>query len=462
MTGDPSSAAPVVPTVATAAPDQVPWLTYLGLGLAAAALGAITSIGVWLFNQAFNAIYNLTFNTIGGALQPIGAWTIALIPALGGIGVALIMKFGTRPDKFAAMAHIIDQVTEHGGRLNLRNGVTYILASLLSLSVGAPVGTDTPSAMIGGHLASWFGQRFHRREVFIRALVVAGVGAGISATFFAQLAALFFAFEVVLGGLGGAVFVVPTLIAIAMSAMVNFWLNGTAAQYTAHAVLTFHWNATLLLYMGAALGMTVVAVIYVNLLPLMGKFWAGVKVPYWVKPAIAGLIVGMVLLWQPDILGSGLDQMKQIFSGMRFPLSTLIALALLKLILTPMSLGSGFTGGVIAPALLIGAALGYAYGYLANQLIPALQLDPIAFAMVATAAMLAGTFQAPLFGTMMILEMTNHYGMLVPVLFGAALAYALARYFQPGSAYTFTLSGLGIRLKPGTFTIDRPSQEDGG
>jgi CIC family chloride channel protein len=342
--------------------------------------------------------------------------------------------------------------------LNRRNGVTYILASLLSLGVGAPVGTDTPSAMIGGHLASWFGQRFRQREVFIRALVVAGVGAGISATFFAQFAALFFAFEVVLGGFGGAVFVVPTLIAIAMSAMVNFWLNGSATQYTAQAVLTFHWNATLLLYLGVALVMTVAAVIYVNLLPQMKNFWTGVKLPYWAKPAIVGLVVGLVLLWQPNILGSGLDQMKQIFSGMRFSLSTLIALALLKLILTPMSLGSGFAGGVIAPALLIGAALGYAYGTIVNQLFPGLHLDPIAFAMVATAAMLAGTFQAPLFGAMMILEMTDHYGMLVPVLFGAALAYALARHFQPGSAYTFALSGAGIRLKPGMFTIDKPSQ----
>ena len=149
-------------TSTPADPDRVSWTAYLGLGLAAAVLGVVTSIGVWLFNQAFNAIHNLTFNTIGGALQPIGAWTIALIPAVGGILVALIMKFGTKPDKLAAMAHIIDGVTEHGGRLNVHNGVTFIIASALGIGVGAPVGADTPSAMIGGHLASWFGQRLRR------------------------------------------------------------------------------------------------------------------------------------------------------------------------------------------------------------------------------------------------------------------------------------------------------------
>jgi CIC family chloride channel protein len=442
-------------TGTTADPDRVSWIAYLGLGLAAAVLGVVTSIGVWLFNQAFNAINNLAFNTIGGALQPIGAWTIALIPAIGGILVALIMKFGTKPDKLAAMAHIIDGVTEHGGRLNVHNGVTFIIASALGIGVGAPVGADTPSAMIGGDLASWFGQRFRQREVFIRALVVAGVGAGISATFFAQFAAIFFALEIVLGGFGSVIFVAPTLIAIAMSALVNFWLHGAATQYTTPPV-AYHWDGTLLLYLGAALVATVAAVAYVNLLPQMKKFWTGVKVPYWAKPAIAGLIVGIVGIWLPDIFGTGLSQMKEIFGGTVFPFTTLIALAIAKLILTPTSLGSGFAGGVIGPALLIGSALGYAYGDIVVRLFPGLQLNPIAFAMVATAAMLAGTFHAPLFGAMMILEMTNNYGLLVPVLFGAALAYALARRFQPGSAYTFALPGAGIHLTRGTFTVDRP------
>jgi CIC family chloride channel protein len=440
-------------TSTTADPEQVSWIAYLGLGLAAAVLGVVTSIGVWLFNQAFNAIHNLAFNTIGGALQPIGAWTIALIPAVGGILVALIMKFGTKPDKLAAIAHIIHGVAVQGGRLNVHNGVTFIIASALGIGVGAPVGADTPSAMIGGHLASWFGQRFHQRELFMRSLVVAGVGAGISATFFGQFAAIFFAFEVVLGGFGGVIFVAPTLIAIAMAALVNFWLNGAAIQYTIPPV-AYHWDGTLLLYLGAALLATVAAVAYVNLLPQMKKFWTGVKIPYWAKPAIAGLIVGIVGIWLPDIFGTGLSQMKEIFGGTVFPFTTLIALALFKLILTPTSLGSGFAGGVIGPALLIGSALGYAYGDIVVQLFPGLQLNPIAFAMVATAAMLAGTFHAPLFGAMMILEMTNNYGLLVPVLFGAALAYALARRFQPGSAYTFALPGAGVHLKRGTFTAE--------
>ena len=442
-------------TSTTADSDQISWAAYLGLGLAAAVLGVVTSIGVWLFNQAFNAIHNLTFNTIGGVLQPIGAWTIALIPMVGGIVVALIMKFGTKPDKLAAMAHIIDGVTEHGGRLNVHNGVTFIIASALGIGVGAPVGADTPSAMIGGHLASWFGQRFQQRELFIRSLVVAGIGAGISATFFAQLAAIFFALEIVLGGFGGAIYVVPTVIAVAMSGFTTFLLSGQPTQYVVQTS-AFHWYGTLLLFVGVALLSTIAAIAYVNLLPGMKKMWTQVRVPYWAKPAIAGLIVGIVGIWLPEIFGTGLTQMKDIFGGTVFPITTLLALVIFKTILTPMSLGSGFAGGVIGPALAIGSALGYVYGALVAQLFPDLGISPIAFAMVATAAMLAGTFHAPLFGAMMVLEMTNNYLFLVPILLAVSIAYALARRFQPGSAYTFALPGAGIHLKRGTFTVNRP------
>ena len=382
-------------TSTSAEPDRISWAAYLGLGVAAAVLGVVTSIGVWLFNQAFNAIHNLTFNTISG-------WAIALIPMVGGIVVALIMKFGSKPDKLAAMAHVIDGVAEHGGRLNTRNGFVYVIAAMVGIGVGAPVGADTPSAMIGGHLASWFGQRFQQRELFIRALVVAGIGAGISATYFAQLAAIFFALEIVLGGFGGVFYVVPTVIAVAMSGFTTFWLNGAPAQYVVQAG-TFHWDGTLLLFVGVALLSTLAAIAYVNLLPGMKKMWTRVKVPYWAKPAIAGLIVGIVGIWLPEIFGTGLTQMKQIFGGTVFPITTLLALVIAKTILTPTSLGSGFAGGVIGPALAIGSALGYVYGALIAQFFPNLGLSPIAFAMVATAAMLAGTFHAPLFGAMMIL-----------------------------------------------------------
>jgi CIC family chloride channel protein len=104
---------------------------------------------------------------------------------------------------------------------------------------------------------------------------------------------------------------------------------------------------------------------------------------------------------------------------------------------------------VIGPALLIGSWLGAAYGAVVVQVLPGVEVSPTALAMVATAAMLAATFHAPLFGTMMVFEMVGDVRFLVPLILGAALAYGIARLFQPGSAYTFGFQAAGRQLRAG-------------
>lgn len=145
--------------------------------------------------------------------------------------------------------------------------------------------------------------------------------------------------------------------------------------------------------------------------------------------------------------------MKTIFGGNVYPFTMLLTLTVAKIVLTPNSLGAGFVGGVIGPALVIGAALGAAYGDVVAQLVPGTPVPPVAYAMVATAAMLAGTFHAPLFGAMMIFEMSGNYELLLPLLFAAAIGYGVARWFQAGSAYTYVFGGMSIKFVPGTFRI---------
>ena len=232
------------------ADDPISGRAYLGLCLAAALVGLVTSAGVWLFTKGFGLINSLTFGTFGSAPGPIGMIATIAIPALGGLLVALWMHFLSKPDKLASMAHVIDGVAEAGGRLNYRNGAVFVMGAMLGIGFGAPVGADTPAAMIGGHFGTWLAQRLRWPAVFIRVLVVAGVGAGISATFFAQLAAIFFALEIVLGGFGGALFVVPTLIAVLASALFTFAVGGMPVQYTVTAG-EGPWAALLALYVGA-------------------------------------------------------------------------------------------------------------------------------------------------------------------------------------------------------------------
>ncbi len=423
--------------------------SYLSLGVAASLLGAATAVGVWLFTKAFGLVHQVVFEGVAVALAPLGAWTLVPVVAAGGIVVALVVR-SLRPEPLAAVPHIIDSVFEHDGRLNDRNAAVTIFGSAVGIGFGMPLGADTPSAMIGGHLGSIAAIRLGWPDTFVRSLVVAGVAAGISSTFLAQLAAVVFAFEVVLGGFGGIVFVIPTLIAVGIAGFVTYELVGTPAQYPIPP-LEVHWDASLLLYLAPALLAGIAAIVYVNFLKQSKPIWARIPLPPLGRMVLAGALVGLVAVWLPEVMGTGTATMKDLFGGATIPLGTLLALAIAETILTPSSLGAGFVGGVIGPSMLIGSTLGAAVGIVVAGLFPDLGLSPVVFAMVGTAAMLAGSFHAPIFGALMIFEMAGSYEMLVPLVLAAAIGYAVARPFQPGSAYTLALHGQGIKLAQGTF-----------
>ena len=369
--------------------------------------------------------------------------------AVGGIVVALILRF-MRTEPLGALPHVIDGVVEHEGRLNGHNAFVAISSAAAGIGFGMPLGADTPSAMIGGHLASAVTTRLGWTPTFVRALVVAGVAAGISSTFLAQLAAVVFAFEVVLGGFGGIVFVVPTLLAVGVAGFVTYQLVGTPATYPV-PLDAVHWDVSLLIYLAPAVLGGIAAIVYVTLLKRGKPLWARVPVPPMGRMVLAAALVGLVALWLPQVMGTGSATMKDLFGGATLPLTTLFLLAIAETVLTPSSLGAGFTGGVIGPSMLIGSTLGSAVGTILIQLFPDLGLSPVVFAMVGTAAMLAGSFHAPIFGALLIFEMAGSYEMLVPLVLAAAIGYAVARPFQPGSAYTIALHGQQIFLTPGTF-----------
>ena len=420
---------------------------YVGLGAAAAIIGAATAVGVWLFNQAFGLVHQVVFDDVGAAVAPLGAWTLVPLVALGGVAVAVVMQF-LRPAPLVGMPHIIDRVEADARGLDHPNAAVWIGGSAVGIGFGLPVGADTPSAMIGAHLASAAAVRLGWPLAFVRALAVAGVAAGISSTFFAQLAAIVFALEVVLGGFGGIAFVVPILLAVGVAGLVTYELTGTPATYPVPLDVV-HWDATLLIYLAAAVLAGLAAIAYVVLLARLKPLWARVPLVPMGRMVVAASLVGLVAIWLPEVMGTGTATMKQLFGGATIPLATLLALAIAETILTPSSLGAGFVGGVIGPAMLIGSTLGAAVGTVAIAIFPDAHLSPVVFAMLGTAAMLAGSFHAPVFGALMIFEMVGSYEMLVPLVLAAAIGYALARPFQPGSAYTTALHGRGIFLSAG-------------
>ena len=422
----------------------------MGLGVAATLLGVATAVGVWLFNQAFGLVHRMVFDGVADALAPLGAWTLIPIVAAAGVVVALIVRF-MRPEPLGALPHVIDGVVEHEGRLNGHNAAVAIGGAAAGIGFGMPLGTDTPSAMIGAHLASSVATRLRWPTAFIQALVVAGVAAGISSTFLAQLAAVVFAFEVVLGGFGGIVFVVPTLIAVGVAGFVTYELVGTPATYPV-PLPAIHWDATLLLYLAPAILAGLAAIAYVTFLqrskPLWGRCAAAAdgpdgpgRCPRRPRRDLAARGIGHrdgddegPVRRRDDAAGDPARARRRRDASSR-----------------PRAWAPGSLAGSSARRCSSARRSAPPSGRSSSRLFPDLGLSPVVFAMVGTAAMLAGSFHAPIFGALMIFEMAGSYEMLVPLVIAAAIGYALARPFQGGSAYTIALHGQGIVLEPGVF-----------
>ena len=172
-------------------------------------------------------------------------------------------------------------------------------------------------------------------------------------------------------------------------------------------------------------------------------------VPSWVKPIAAGLAVGVVGIFLPQILGVGYGTIEQILNGERLALGLLLLLLAAKMVLTAVCIGGGFPGGVFAPSLFLGAMLGAAFGQGMDMLFPSLSLDPPAFAMVGMAAVLAGAVHTPLTASLLLFEMTNDYRIILPLLFSVVVSMLISQQLQKDSVYTLGLARKGIRIQRG-------------
>ncbi|NJN96344.1 MAG: CBS domain-containing protein [Anaerolineales bacterium] len=420
---------------------------YVILGGAALLVGLTSGAGVWLFKQLIELAHTLAFGEIGPVLTGWGYWTVMLIPVLGGLGVGLMLHFWIGPERHHGVAGIMEAVALAGGRLRYQRIPAKATAAALSIGSGASVGPEDPSVQIGANLGSMFGQLLRLSDDRVRALVAAGAAGGIAAAFNAPIAGLFFALEIILGEVGSNAMGVVILAAV-ISAVFTQAVSGPEPAFHIPAY-AFHSAWELPLYLGLGLLSGPIAALYIRLIYLAQDIFHGWAAPRWLKPASAGLAVGLVGLFLPQVFGIGYETIEQTLGNASLAVPLLLVLLVAKLILTPVSIGGGFPGGVFAPSLFLGATLGAAYGQMVEGLFPNLQLDPPAFALVGMAAVLAGTVHAPLTAIILLFEMTNDYHIILPLMFAVVVSLLISQRLQPDSVYALGLARKGIRLQRG-------------
>lgn len=436
----------------------------------ALAIGAGTGLGAVLFIGLIGVVERAFFQGGELAFGGLGRGLIILIPVAGGLLAGPIIAFFAKEAKGHGVPEVMQAIALRGGRIRPRVVVAKIAASALCIGSGGSAGREGPIVQVGAALGSSLGQWLHLSEERIRNLVACGAAAGIAATFNAPIAGVIFALEIILGELHPQALGNVVVSSVTASTLARVFLSDSPAfpipNYSMHSA----WEV--LLYALLGLLAAIVAVGFIKLL-----YWFEDRFDEWsfadaLKPAVGGLMLGSLAFVYPIVLGVGRLTPEQTGSALpvsaniphvfgagfvvieeallgHTPFILLLALILLKPLATSLTLGSGNSGGVFAPALFTGAALGGAFGQIIERFAPGLTAGSGAFAVVGMAAVFAGAARAPITAILIVFEMTDDYRLIVPLMAGVIVSTLVAERLHRESIYTLKLARRGIRLQRG-------------
>jgi len=365
-------------------------------------------------------------------------WILFLLPALGGL-VSGILVYWLAPE---AEGHgtdaAIDSFHHRFGAVRARVPLIKAITSAVTIGTGGSGGREGPIAQIGSGFGSMLGRWLKLRPHERRILMTAGMGAGIGAIFHAPLAGALFSAEVLYKELDlEHEVLVPTVI----SSIIAYSVFGLVHQACglSHAfsplfvteAYIFNNPAQLLPYFLLALVVAAAAVLYVKSFYSVRDFFIKIPLPPHVKPALGGLVVGAIGWYVPEALGTGYGVVQDCFgASITIGAGTLLVIALAKILTTSFSIGSGGSGGVFGPAIVIGGALGGAVGLFMADLLPGMDIQPGAFVLVGMAGFFGAAANVPISTIIMVSEMTGNYNLLVPSMWVCILAYLIAKKFQ--------------------------------
>ena len=397
--------------------------------LLAVLVGGGAGAGVVLFRSLIHLVNSVMFGQVSSFLSVWGHWTLALIPLLGGLMVgAMRWRF----KDFGPGLTTLIEVVQGDRDLQLLNPVTKMTAASISLGSGASLGPEGPSVEIGAYFSLLLGQWLKVSQERQRLLLAAGAAAGLAAGFNAPIAGVFFALEVVLG----TTFASSAASVVLLAAVVAAWIAQIGLGSRPAFALPAYEVRSLMelpLYVGLGLLASVVSLLYVRSLRFSQQCFQGqvagfrwlAKIPQPLHPVIGGACLGLVSLQLPQILGVGYETVESMLQDVQFPLQLVMALLAVKLVMTAVSFGSGFVGGVFAPALFLGASLGSIYGKVLAIALPMLHgamASPPAYAMVGMAAVLAASVRAPLTAILLLFELTHDYRIVLPLMAAVGLS----------------------------------------
>ena len=412
-------------------------------------IGILAGYGAVFFRLVIKLAQFLFYQNSSDILQfhhNLNPLVIILMPSVGGLLVGIIVHLGAREAKGHGVPEVMEAVALRDGFIRKRVAAVKVMASAICIGSGGSVGREGPIVQIGSSLASTITQIIRIPRIHHRTMVGCGAAAGIAATFNAPIAGVLFALEVLLGDFGVASFSPVVLSSVTATIISRHYFGDFPSFLIPKYSINSLWEFGIYPFLGLMAG--IVAIIFIWSLYRIEDLFDSLPIWDWIKPAIGGFILGIILLKWPHVFGVGYGAINEaLHNSLLGPF--LAFLIILKIFATSITLGSGGSGGIFAPSLFMGAMAGGFFGWISNLLFPGIPSDPGAYALVGMGAVVAGTTHAPITAIIIIFELSGNYKIILPLMITCILSTIVSMSIKRGSIYTIKLLRRGVDIAGG-------------
>lgn len=437
-------------TIKREGPSQIQfWFIALlvGVGAGFAALGFRLGID-WLQSTLYRAEDVTRLHTLVTALE---WYHIVLIPTIGGLVVGVILHLFTDDGRARSVADVIEGAALREGRVQTKSGVASALASLITLSSGGSTGREGPVVHMAAVISTVMSRIIRADGITGRDLLGCAVAAAVSASFNTPIAGALFALEVVLRHFAMHAFA-PIVIASIAGTLINRLAFGDVTEFVlpAQNALNFYIELPAFLILGLICGL--VAVVQMRSIFLAEDVgnWAQKqwRIPGVLRPAISGMMLGIIAIWFPQIIGVGYETTVRALSG-DLTLGLAVVIAVVKVVAVSITMGGRMGGGVFSPALMVGALTGLAFGIIATSIFPNVSGEGSLYALAGMGAVAAAVLGAPISTALIVFELTGDWQTGLAVMCAVSMSTALSSSLVDRSFFLTQLERRNVHLAAG-------------
>ncbi|WP_397542284.1 chloride channel protein [Roseovarius salis] len=425
------------------------WLIALVIGIAA-------GFAALLFRKAITALQTFVYAAedmahVHSAAELLPWYWVLVVPIMGGLVVGLILHRFTPDARVRSVADVIEGAALDEGRVEGREGLASVAASIITLGTGGSSGREGPVVHMAAVISSWVSNRINADGVTGRDLLGCAVAAAVSASFNAPIAGALFALEVVLRHFALHAFA-PIVIASVAGTVINRLEFGDVTEFAlpVASALEFYVELPAFLLLGVICGLVATVLMHAILFAedMASYVQMRTRLPRWLRPAVAGALLGGLAIWFPHIIGVGYETTSLALTG-QLILHEAVVFAVVKVAAVAVTLGGRMGGGVFSPSLMVGALTGVAFGLVATGIFPEVSGSHTLYALAGMGAVAAAVLGAPISTTLIVFELTGDWQTGLAVMVAVSMSTALGSNLVRRSFFLTQLERRGVRVAAG-------------